>query len=361
VAEATTQVVAASTNTVVTVDKLNPLFGQSLTFTATVSAVATGVPSPIGTVQFLVDGTNFGTPVALNGAMASSDPITTLGAGVHAITAVYSGDSDFTTSTAGSLTVPVAPAPLTVSADDFDMAHGDPVPGLTWSITGFVNGDTTSVVQGAPALSTAATSDSAAGRYPISVAAGTLSAVNYDFSNLVNGQLTVHPKVLDVRVEYGSKSISLIGLNRDLPFTTIKAIDVVFSDNVAVNMGQLALTGLNVPSYRLTEVSYDPNTHDATWTLPSALGVDHLMMALEGETFAADPTIGVSHFGTSFAVLPGDINGDDVVNAQDMVLARNAMLGTGDPIMLGWADIDGSGVVDINDYTAVRKNIGKHL
>ena len=77
--------------------------------------------------------------------------------------------------------------------------------------------------------------------------------------------------MVDVRLDYGSKSISLTGLNRDLPFTTIKAIDIIFSDNVAVNMGQLSLTGVNVPSYGLTGVSYDPNTNDATWTLPSAL------------------------------------------------------------------------------------------
>src|SRR5947199_9691247 len=104
------------------------------------------------------------------------------------------------------------------------MAHGDSIKGLTFSITGFVKGDTSTVVQGAPVLSTSATSASAAGRYSISIAAGTLSAGNYDFPNLVNGQLTVHPKVVDVRVDWGSQSMSLLGLNRDLPFVNIKAL-----------------------------------------------------------------------------------------------------------------------------------------
>ena len=337
----------------------NPVYGQSLSFMATVSPVIPDSPTPTGTVQFLVDGTNFGDPITLVSGMAISRAISTLYAAQHTITADYSGDPNFAATTT-ALPLIVAPAPLTVTADNLDMGHGDAIPGLTYTIQGFVNGETMSVVQGVPDLSTTASSASAAGRYPITVAAGTLAADNYDF-NLVNGQLTVHPKVVDVRLDYGSKSISLTGLNRDLPFTTIKAIDIIFSDNVAVNMGQLSLTGVNVPSYGLTGVSYDPNTNDATWTLPSALGVDRLMMALDGAAFAADPTISVNPFAAKFAVLPGDVNGDGVVNSQDMVLVRNEIQGTGDPSMIGWADLDGNGIVDINDYNAVRKNVGKHL
>jgi len=357
-AEATTTVLGGTT-TALTASIPNPVYGQSLSFMATVSPVIPDSPTPTGTVQFLVDGTNFGDPITLVSGMAISRAISTLYAVQHTITADYSGDPNFAATTT-ALPLIVAPAPLTVTADNQDMGHGDAIPGLTYTIQGFVNGETRSVVQGVPDLSTTASSASAAGRYPITVAAGTLAADNYDF-NLVNGQLTVHPKVVDVRLDYGSKSISLTGLNRDLPFTTIKAIDIIFSDKVAVNMGQLSLTGVNVPSYGLTGVSYDPNTNDATWTLPSALGVDRLMMALDGAAFAADPTISVNPFAAKFAVLPGDVNGDGVVNSQDMVLVRNEIQGTGDPSMIGWADLDGNGIVDINDYNAVRKNIGKHL
>jgi len=358
--DATIQIVGAATTTTLQPSLDSPRYGDSLTFTATVAAGSPDLGTPTGTVEFLIDGTDFGSPITLINGSATSDPITTLGAGQHTISAIYSGDSTFTTSTADVLNLTVAKASLTFMADKLDMGHGDAIPGLTYTIQGFVNGETMSVVQGVPDLSTTASSASAAGRYPITVAAGTLAADNYDF-NLVNGQLTVHPKVVDVRLDYGSKSISLTGLNRDLPFTTIKAIDIIFSDNVAVNMGQLSLTGVNVASYGLTGVSYDPNTNDATWTLPSALGVDRLMMALDGAAFAADPTISVNPFAAKFAVLPGDVNGDGVVNSQDMVLVRNEIQGTGDPSMIGWADLDGNGIVDINDYNAVRKNVGKHL
>jgi hypothetical protein len=351
--------VAADTTIKLQSSNASSTYGDSLTFTAAVAANSSGQSTPTGTVQFRIDGIDFGPAVVLVHGVATSDPITTLGAGQHTISAVYSGDPNFKSNTV-SIPQAVNPATLDVTADNQRMNHGDAVPTLTYSFSGFVNGDTTSVVSGTASLSTTASASSPAGHYPITVSAGTLSAANYTFE-LVAGTLTVQPKVVDVRLDYGSKSISLIGLNRDLPFTTIQAIDIIFSDDVAVSMGQLSLTGVNVPSYSPSQFKYNPKTDDATWTLPSALGIDRLMMALDGATFAADPTIGVNHFGTDFAVLPGDINGDGVVSAQDLILARNAIQGTGDPSMIGWVDLDGSGTVNLNDFNLVRKRLGTRL
>jgi hypothetical protein len=240
------------------------------------------------------------------------------------------------------------------------MEHFDPLPPLTFEITGFVNSDPVSVVHGSPKLSTTASSTSSAGRYTVTVEAGSLAADNYDFQ-LADGQVTVNPKVLDARVRYGSRSISLFGLKRDLPFTTISALDLVFSDPVKVNLDQLTLTGVNVPSYRFGGLSYNPSSNDATFRLPTALGVDRLMMAISGETFAADSTITVKPFAVKFAVLPGDFNGDGGVNLQDALLVQSEMLGKGDSSLIGWADLDGDGFVDANDVTAVRKRIGSKL
>jgi len=53
---------------------------------------------PTGTVQFAVDGTNFGSPVPVTGGTASSAPNSTLTTGNHTITASYSGDSVFPSS-----------------------------------------------------------------------------------------------------------------------------------------------------------------------------------------------------------------------------------------------------------------------
>ena len=50
------------------------------------------------------------------------------------------------------------------------------------------------MVSGAPKLTAKATTKSGVGTYPITIVAGTLTAANYDFPNLVNGTLTVTVK-----------------------------------------------------------------------------------------------------------------------------------------------------------------------
>jgi hypothetical protein len=83
------------------------------------------------------------------------------------------------------------PATLNVTAQNRTMEQGSSVPELTYSITGFVNGDTTkTATTGEPKLTTTATSSSAPGSYPIKVTAGTLAAENYNFT-YVDGTLTV--------------------------------------------------------------------------------------------------------------------------------------------------------------------------
>jgi hypothetical protein len=56
-------------------------------------------PVPTGTVQFAIDGSPFGVPVALSGGSATSGSTSTLPAGSHPITATYSGISPYATST----------------------------------------------------------------------------------------------------------------------------------------------------------------------------------------------------------------------------------------------------------------------
>jgi hypothetical protein len=92
---------AATTTSVAS--SVNPsVVGQSVTFTATVTANAPGGGTPTGTVQFLIDGINFGNPVTLSGGQATSSSISSLAVGGHTVTASYSGDGSFATST-GSL------------------------------------------------------------------------------------------------------------------------------------------------------------------------------------------------------------------------------------------------------------------
>jgi len=81
--------------------------------------------------------------------------------------------------TDGTLTVNAAT--LTVTADDLGKTYGAGNPTLSATITGFVNGDTSSVVSGAASLSTTATTSSSIGGYAITPVIGALSATNYTF------------------------------------------------------------------------------------------------------------------------------------------------------------------------------------
>ena len=94
----------ASTTTTVTASPNASMFGQSVTFTATVSAAGAGIGTPTGVVTFKDGGSAIGTG-SLSGSTPDTATFTTSTLAVsssHAITAVYHGDNNFTTSTSAT-------------------------------------------------------------------------------------------------------------------------------------------------------------------------------------------------------------------------------------------------------------------
>lgn len=89
--------------------------GQSTSFSATVASTDGLATPPSGTVQFTVDGNNFGAPVALVGGQANSLPTDSLSTDSHTIGAVYSGSGDHFGSTAATKTQVVNKANTTTS------------------------------------------------------------------------------------------------------------------------------------------------------------------------------------------------------------------------------------------------------
>jgi hypothetical protein len=127
---------------------------------------------------------------------------------------------------AGTLTV--NKAVLTVTASNKNRTYGSANPSLTYSITGFVAGDKSSVVSGAPSLSTTARSCSSVGSYPITVTAGNLHAANYSFT-YVAGTLTVNKAVLIVTANNRTKTY---GTTLTLGTTAFTTRGVVNGDTV---------------------------------------------------------------------------------------------------------------------------------
>ena len=99
---AASEQVAAATTTAVTSDANPSVFGQTVTFTASVSANAPGTGTPSGTVTFL-DGTTTLASVMLNSGGQATLSIGSLGVGSHSISASYSGDTNFSAGTSAAL------------------------------------------------------------------------------------------------------------------------------------------------------------------------------------------------------------------------------------------------------------------
>src|SRR5439155_375077 len=84
------------------VSSVNPsAFGESVTFTATVSSVSPGAGTPTGTLTSDAAGVPFGTATLSGGS--GSFTTSALTVGVHDITVDYSGDTNFTGSSSATL------------------------------------------------------------------------------------------------------------------------------------------------------------------------------------------------------------------------------------------------------------------
>jgi hypothetical protein len=92
----------ASTTAAIAASITSPIFGQSETFTATVATVSPGSGTPTGTVTFYdgainpADQVGVGALSTTNGVTTATLTTTALAVGPHSVTAVYSGDSNFT-------------------------------------------------------------------------------------------------------------------------------------------------------------------------------------------------------------------------------------------------------------------------
>jgi sugar lactone lactonase YvrE len=98
---------AASTITLTSLN-VTPYLGAPVTVTARVRSTTTGVPT--GKVVFY-DGTTVLTTAAIDATGSASYSSNALAAGAHSITAVYSGDTNFSNATSAVIVVTVSPVP----------------------------------------------------------------------------------------------------------------------------------------------------------------------------------------------------------------------------------------------------------
>ncbi len=199
----TSVTVSSSTNTIA--------YGDLVSFTAHVSPETAS-----GTVTFKDGAATLGTCALTNGIAiyATRD----LSAGGYSLTAEYGGDDDHAVSDSTPLSQTVNASLLTVTALSQTRTYGEANSNLTFTLSGFVNGEDASVVTGSPTLTTAAEVGSDVGEYAINVTLGTLSAINYDFA-LVPGVLTVTQALASVTLSGLSQTYD--GTPKPVTVTTV--------------------------------------------------------------------------------------------------------------------------------------------
>jgi hypothetical protein len=171
----------------------NPLkMGQTISYAA---------PSPTygdGDFDLAATATS-GHPVSYSSSTPSvctlvSGKVHVVGAGDCSITASVAGDQDYAPKTQ-PISIAIAKAPLSLNADNQGKQFGGPDPGLTYGLSGFVNGDSqdSAGITGAAscAIDPAAGPDAGSYSDAISCAGGTLSAANYSFQTGSKGTLTI--------------------------------------------------------------------------------------------------------------------------------------------------------------------------
>ena len=225
----------AATTTVVTSTNGSSTYGQAVTFTATVTPASGS--SETGTVQFQIDGNNFTRyPSA---ATPPSYTTSTLTADSHSVVAVYSGDSNFTTSTSNTFTQNVGQATLTITANSDSKTYGTSksFSGTAFTATGLVtaNGDSITAVNES---STGSLASATVGSYAIvaSTATGT-GLSNYSVS-YVNGSLTLNQATLTITANNDSKTY---GTSKSFSGTAFTATGLVTANGDSI-------TGVNESS-----------------------------------------------------------------------------------------------------------------
>jgi hypothetical protein len=158
----------------------------------TPSAITYGIPLTVAQLNATISGP----PGSTNGVFTYNPPLgTVLQAGYGqtlSVTFTPNDTTNYATATA-SVKLDVLRAPLTATADPQIWQVGLPMPALTVSYSGFVNGDTAEGLDTPPEVTTEANETSPEGTYPLIVSGGADN--NYEL-NYVHSTLTVSNKTI---------------------------------------------------------------------------------------------------------------------------------------------------------------------
>ena len=367
-ASSTSRVLTQTVNTTATTTTLQSSaslinFGDSVTFTATVTTGATG------TVTFFDGSSPLGT-VALTGKTAAFTTSSLTGA-LHIITAVYNGDAQYSSSTSNALNEYVFQAPIVVTqpvsvsansgstATFSAAASGYPVPTVKWQVLTTATGAVWTDIPGAisPTYTTNVLDISSNGWVYRALFSNGVGAVvtNEATLSVVSAEVTV------AGVKWGSAaSANLVdtgdgrllpsGRYTDLPWVNIDRITLTLNHPITSLLPKdIAVVGKAFGKYQVSSVT----GQGTSWMITLAGG---------GISNADRVTVTVSNSQlTSYTrrldVLPGDINDDGVVNSVDYTKELQSI----PRFYFTIYDIDGSGTLTAFDAQIIRRMLGRRL
>ena len=238
-------------------------------------------------------------------SVVDSDAATTTAVGSYAgvITASGQTSTNYTiTYVAGNLTV--TPAPLTITANGVSRVYGASDPTLGVSYSGFVNGETSSVLGGhLSVVDSEAATTTAVGSYAGVITASGQTSTNYTIT-YVAGNLTVTPAPLTITANgvsrvYGASDPALgvsysgfvNGETSSVLGGTLSVVDSEAATTTAVGSytGVITASGQTSTNYTITYVAGNLTVTPAPLTI-TANGVSRVYGA-------SDPALGVSYSG----------------------------------------------------------------
>jgi hypothetical protein len=292
----TATALASSTNLMV--------YGQSVTFTATVSVVSPAAGTPTGTVTFKDSGVTLGSAAVSAGVATFTTNRLSATTTNRTITAIYGGDTNFLTSTSSNFLQAAAKLALTVSGITVSNKIYDGTTTATLNcsnavLAGILSGDN---VKLNAASATGVFADKSAGtNKTVAVSGLTLTgtnAGNYSVTQpTVNG--AVLPRLLAVaakgvnKVYDGTTSASVTlsdnRLSGDVFSYNYFAAAFVSKDvntNILINVSGLSISGTNAGNYALSNLAATASANITKATLT----VSNLLVnskAYDGTTIAA--------------------------------------------------------------------------
>jgi gliding motility-associated-like protein len=183
------------------------------------------------------------------------------GAGTSVITASQAGNTNYNPATDVLQTFIVNKANLTFTADNKTKVFQQPNPALTYTVSGFVNGENQLVLDVLPSIQTTALPDSPVDDYPITVSGGNDNCYNYVF---IPGTLTI-TRMLQT-IAFTDIPVKLLeGDSYTLAATSTSGLTVLFEsmDNQLATVSGDQLTGISkgkvrIRAYHPGDISYEP-------------------------------------------------------------------------------------------------------